>query len=383
MLLTDKGYISMSSVKFLFPIDGDVLMPADGKISGESLLVKATLAAEDGSRVTVNEKEATFVRALGNGISEYEIELSIDGYRNALDARAEKNGEVSSTVVYVYRFKNAYKKYRLAIDDIIWSVRELAEMSKVYKSIFDCPFFAIFRRLNRDFGTKVQLNVYFTDLEGFDLTMMPDCYKEEFIANSNWMKITFHAYADKPDRIYRFSPYSELYRDYNLVTDEIIRFAGKESMNTSANGLHWAETTVEGARALRACGINCLVGYFIFDDNGDPHVAYYLNEEQTKHCFDRDFWVDNKEGIIFSKDKIVLDAFPLDKIASRLDYLRDERPTEAGIMNFVTHEQYFYKKYEAYQPDYEEKIRTACAWAQRNGYEPCFISDVIKEEYPF
>lgn len=373
----------MNDIRFLFPIDGDVLMPADGELIGESLKVKAKLSAPAESRVTVNEEEAVFVERGEDGNAVYEITLSIDGYRNALDARAEKDGETVSQVIYVYRFKNAYKKYRLAIDDIIWSMRELAEKKDEYKSVFQSPFFALFKRLHDDFKTCVHMNIYYTDMEGFDLTMMPDCYKEEFTENSNWLKLTFHAYANEPSRIYRFSPYSVLYRDYNLVTNEILRFAGPEVMNTSANGLHYGETTVEGARALRACGINCLVGYYVFDSNGDPYVSYYLNKEQTLHCFDRDFWVDNKEGIIFSKDKMVIDAFKLENIRPRLNYLRDERPTEAGIMNFVTHEQYFYPRFSAYQPDYENKIRTACAWASENGYKPCFISDVIKEQYPY
>jgi len=374
----------MEAIRFLFPIDGDVLMPADGEVCGESLKVKARILAPSECRVTVNEEEAVFAERAEDGDSVYEILLSIDGYRNALDAVCEKDGEVlSRQVIYVYRFKDAYKKYRLAIDDIIWSIRELAEKKDEYKSIFDSPFFALFKRLHTDLDTCVHMNIYYTDREGFDLTMMPDCYKEEFIANSNWLKLTFHAYADSPSRIYRFAPYSEVYRDYNLVTNEILRFAGSEVMNTSANGLHFGETTVEGARALRACGINCLVGYYTFDRNGDPYVSYYLNKEQTLHCADRDFWVDNKEGIIFSKDKMVIDAFKLEDIRPRLDYLRDERPTEAGIMNFVTHEQYFYPRFSLYQPDYENKIRTACTWAAENGYKPCFISDVIKERYPF
>ncbi|MEA4832034.1 MAG: hypothetical protein VB118_05385 [Oscillospiraceae bacterium] len=369
----------MSKIRFLFPIDGDVITPADGKADENGgVAINVRLLAPAGCELTVNEHKAIDSGRGSEGMCEYSVPITINGYRTALDAKCGAENEV----IYIYRFKSADKKYRLALDDIIWSVRELAEKKDEYKSIFDCAFFRLFKNLNNDFGTDVHMNIYYTDENGFDLTMMPDKYKEEFIANNSWLKLTFHAYANEPSRIYRYSPYSVLIRDYNLVTDQIIRFAGKETMNTSANGLHYGETTVEGARALRECGINCLVGYYTFDSNGDPYVSYYLNKEQTLHCFDRDFWVDNKEGIIFSKDKMVIDAFALDAIRPRLDYLRDERPTEAGTMNFVTHEQYFYPYYCAYQPDYEKKIRTACAWAGENGYKPCFISDVIKEKYP-
>jgi len=372
---------TLAQPKFIFPIDGDVVMPADGTINGDALEVTVRILAESRSRVTVNGLEAKPSGEGGEGMCEYEVTFPFVCYRTTLDAVCEKDGMTSRKVIFVFRFKNAYKKMRLALDDIIWSMRALAEND--YKSIYDCPFFAIFKRLRNDFGICVHMNIYYTDREGFDLTMMPDKYKEEFIANSDWMKLTFHAYADSPSRIYRFAPYSEVYRDYNLVTNEILRFAGKETMNTAANGLHFGETTVEGARALRDCGVKCLVGYYVFDSNGDPYVSYYLDKEMTRHCFDRDFWVDNKEQIVFSKDKMVIDAHKLENIRPFLNNWRDNRPTEAGILNLVTHEQYFYERFSAYQPDYERKIRTACAWGRENGYEPCFISDVIKEDYPF
>jgi len=367
-------------IRFLFPLDGDVLTPPDGEMCGELLKIRARLSAPVGSAVTVNDEPCECVAD-----GEYEITLTPDSYRNALTARAEKDGEVLESVIYVYRFKKAYKKYRLAIDDIIWSMRDLAVNKDVYKSLFDCPFFALFKRLNDDYGTCVHMNIYYTDVydtfgDGFDLTMVPDKYRDEFIANSHWLKLTFHAY-DDTEHIYREAPYSTVFNDFCKVTKELIRIAGEPTVRTSANGLHYGETNVYGARALRACGVNCLVGYFKLDKNGVPIVSYYLDPEHTTHCFDRDFWVDNKEGIIFSKDKMVIDQFALDKINDRLDYLKVERPTEMGTLNFVTHEQYFYPHYKAYQPEYEQKIRTAVKWATDNGYEPCFIDTVIREEY--
>ena len=179
----------------------------------------------------------------------------------------------------------------------------------------------------------------------------------------------------RSNHIYQHAPYSELLHDYHQVTNEILRFAGPE-VNTYVNGLHFAETTLEGARALRSVGIRCLVGYYV-TANGCPSIAYYLNREQNAHCFDRDFWVDTAEDIIFSKDKMVIDQFGLHEIEDRLDYLKNERPHEAGTMNFVTHEQYFYPRYRYYQEDYRQKIFTAVAWAVRNGYDPCILDDVF------
>ena len=376
------------NIKFLFPIDGDVLTPDDGELITEPLYgerlwipVRLRIGGIAGSMdipVTVNGRPA--VRVTNPDKDEvdtacdavYEVKVPLDGVRTTLDARAFGAGEV----IRVFRFREAYRKYRLAIDDIVWSMMELTERADEIRSIFEVPFFSLFRDLHGEFGTKIHMNLYYTDeTSRFNLSMVPEKFRDEFRSNSEWLKFTFHARANDPNHIYQHAPYSELLHDYHQVTNEILRFAGPE-VNTNVNGLHFAETTLEGARALRSVGIRCLVGYYV-TANGCPSIAYYLNREQNAHCFDRDFWVDTAEDIIFSKDKMVIDQFGLHEIEDRLDYLKNERPHEAGTMNFVTHEQYFYPRYRYYQEDYRQKIFTAVGWAVRNGYDPCFLDDVF------
>lgn len=351
-------------MKFIFPIDGDVLTPADGRLEEGRLLVCVRISAPAGARqVMINGcpaiKEGTF----------WALELAFEAGKTRLEATAgAERAEIT-----VYRFPKADRKYRLAIDDIIWTLRDVAE--KGYTSLFENPFFALFRGLYEEFGTKTHLNIYYHDGAGFNLSMFPDRYRAEFEAAAAWMRLTFHARCDQPDHIYRTAPYEEIRRDFEQVTAEIRRFAGDRIWREPVNGLHFAETTRAGARALRDCGIRCLLGYYIFDRKGNPAVSYYLDRAQTEHAAGRDFWVDNSEGIIFSKDKLVLDAWPLAEIPAQLDALS---PQLAGTVNFVTHEQYFYPFYSHYQPDYPEKLRAAVRWATERGYEPCFLGDVLE-----
>ena len=44
---------------------------------------------------------------------------------------------------------------------------------------------------------------------------------------------------------------------------------------------------------------------------------------------------------------------------------------------FADHEQYFYRDYLAYQPDYAEKIFKAAGYLRRLGYEFVFIEDTV------
>lgn len=377
-------------IEFLFPIDGDVLTPDDGQLITEALYgerlwipVRLRLCGvvnQQDVEVTVNEYRATRVRdpkpeeldTLCDQI--YQAYVPLDGVRTTLDAKAVGAG----AAIRVYRFKDAYRKYRLAMDDIVWTMRELAHRADDISSIFQVPFFGMLRDLNSEFGTKIHGNLYYWDeTREFDLTQVPDKFRDEFEKNSDWLKFTFHARADLPNHIYRHAPYSELLHDYHLVTNEILRFAGPK-VNTDVNGLHFAETTLEGARALRTVGIRCLVGYYITDEaTGCPAIAYYLNRKQSEHCAQRDFWVDNAEDIVFSKDKMVIDTFALEEIEPFLDDRKQNHPHDAGTMNFVTHEQYFYPHFSGYQENFREKIYTAIGWAAKNGYEPCFLDDVI------
>ncbi len=359
-------------IAFVSPIDGDVMTQADGQIENGSLIVPVSIRAPLGARVSVNETPAVFAGGL------YTAEVKLDGYRNTVTARVEIGCEYAETSIVLFWFRNARGKYRLAIDDVIWTCKDLAE--KRYKSVFDQPFMAIFKRLHDDFGTKMQLNLFYEDeLSDFNLTMMPDWYKSEFEEASDWLKITFHGRRNTPSRIYRFAPYAEMYEDYVKITREIVRFAGEKLAKSTVNGIHWAESTRDGARALRQVGIRCLVGSYIFDKNGDPFVAYYLNKEQTAHANGRAFWVDTAEDIIFAQDSIYLNNVPPHKTVMFLDDVR-KNPHLAGTINMVTHEQFFYPWYQVYLPDYEERMRAGVIWAHENGYEPVFLDDVIAED---
>ena len=45
-------------------------------------------------------------------------------------------------------------------------------------------------------------------------------------------------------------------------------------------------------------------------------------------------------------------------------------------LGFSTHEQYFFKDYLAYQPDYMEKVMVMCEMMRANGYRFIFLEDL-------
>ena len=174
-------------MKFLKPVDGDVLFTtADGYEKDGSLYTTVTLTSTPGCAVAVNGVYA----AEEDGI--YTVTVRLDGYRNALEARNEETGE--KTTIYVYWFKNGYKTYRMAVDDVIRCFENIYLHQEEYTSIFQDPYLAIFRDLHDAYGVPVHMHVFYETNDGhFNLSMFPDKYKAEFQANGHWLKFTFHS----------------------------------------------------------------------------------------------------------------------------------------------------------------------------------------------
>jgi len=359
------------SIKFLYPIDGDVLFSvADGIEILNTLEIKVKLSAPKGSIVSVNGVCAKLEN------NEYSAIIRLDSYRNAIEATDEKTG--TNYVIYVYWFKGGYMTYRVGVDDVIFTFEDIAKNSEKYKSLFDNPYLSMFKELHELYNIKAHMHIYYQNADGsFNLSMFPDKYKEEFRANACWLKFTFHSLANDPASPYKYNSYESAYSEGKLVENEIRRFAGSEVLS-NVTSQHWADSDIYGTRAFRALGYKVIDGYFTFDTKGEPYVSYYLNKEQTLHIAKRDFWVDNKEDIIFVRDDIIIDSVSLEKINEVLDEVK-VNPTGHAFMYLLIHEQYFYHFYEAYQIDYKEKLFTAVKWAHDNGYKPTFIKDIAFE----
>ena len=145
--------------------------------------------------------------------------------------------------------KNNYA-FTFTVDDNIRVFLEIAQ--KGYDSIFEHPYFAMYKRLHEKLDLKVQLNLFYR-MEGFTLSDFPDRYAGEFSENSDWLKLSFHSDHENV-RPYEFSSYDEVFSDAEKVNAEILRFAGKSSLAKTTT-IHYCLTTKDGVRALSDNGI--------------------------------------------------------------------------------------------------------------------------------
>jgi len=352
-------------MEIIFPIDGDMLHAGDGVVDGHRLRVKVVVEAAPGSSVSIGG-----VRAIEEE-GRYVAGIVLSGYDNTIEVRDETTGEEKS--VRIYWLPKFAGGYRLSIDDNIWFLRDIHQHEGVYKSIFDNPYLAFLRGVHDVYGTKVHINLFY-ETDGFNLSQLSNAFAAEWKAQASWLRLSFHARGEFPDKPYQVAGYDAVRRDGSLVMNEIRRFAGPELMGPVTT-LHWGEATVEGSRALRDLGYKGQLGYFNVDDEL-PAVSYYLDVEQRRHIKRRFIWKDNKEDIVFIRSSIVIDKTGLAEIRPQLDAYRDKGGLPPYV-DLLVHEQYYYPDYFNYQPDFRERILTAVGWAANNGYEPKFLEECI------
>lgn len=353
----------MSALSITWPHEGDVLNRHDGTETAQELMVTVRGCCPGGGPVSVNGAAAQ----VSGG--EFTAQVALRERRTRLVAQA---GEAREEVE-VWWNQGSRKRFRFSVDDNIQFLKDLGSAPESFSSLFDHWYLSFWREMHRDYGSKIHLNIYY-QTDGFDLTQMPDCWKDEWAANADWLHLSFHALQDKPDRPYRNATYTQMAHDYDLVCGHIRRFAGNEVLGNTTT-VHWGECPLEARKALRDRGIERLVGLF-GSDQGMCTTGYQLPLEQSDYINGRDAWHERETGITMVTCDMVVNIFEVEQIEGLLD--KQAACAHTGdMMELLIHEQYFRQDlaYPYYQPTVMEKVRTAMGWAVRNGYEPCFWSE--------
>ena len=368
----------MSQLEFIFPLDGDFVNSGDGLWQDGVLYIEVLLKSSEGCP-TICHIPASFDEVLGC----YKVRVPLFGYRNRISAKT--HSRECSITVFVSK-EEKLKKYRLSSDDNIRFLKELTEGS--YRSIFDHPYLSMYKQAHELYGAQVHLNLFFALDEQassnfgskpayFDLSMMTDAYKEEFRANSDWLKLAFHARSEFPDYPYGQAEGTTIRKDCLDVCREICRFAGRECIPNTAT-LHWGDANRDCVRALRALGFTSLTGYFIRNKQGKALVSYYVDPQFVDHLGARDFRMDTQEDMIFGRIDCILnngtEEETLRKVATAA-----EDPHRGGFVSIMIHEQYFYEDYVGYLPDFRSRVLKSCELLFQRGYSGAQVDEVLRE----
>ncbi len=365
---------------FLSPIDGDCLNMYDGEERQDGYLwIKVKLQANAGRKLEVNDTPAVY-----NG-EYFEAEVPLGWERTTLVAKDASDPEASASIV-VYRLKNCTGIARLSVDDNIRFLQDITDNKDIYTSIFDNEYLAVYKEAHDKYDISVQLNVlyeysdnkYFSkSREYFNLSMMTDKFKEEWKANASWLRLSFHAKNEFPNKPYEHTNMTQITEDAKQIYREVIRFAGEETLCIDSTTIHWGECTPDGMRGMRNLGMKGVFGYFNLQENGETSVSYYYPTELVEHLHGRDFWMDTREDILCGKIDTVLNFYRNAKDAiAVLEAIKADYHI-GGCLEMMIHEQYFYEDFALYIPEYKNIILEACKWAKENGYKPYFMADVM------
>ncbi len=308
------------------------------------------------------------------------------------------------------------KKAYFYIDDTIWALRDITRIRPA--SMFDTPFFNMLKTAHEKYALKVQLNLFYrTDSfygnDDFCLADVTDSYKSEWEGNSDWLKLAFHAKEEFPDYPHINATYDDLKAQYQAVENEVKRFAGEKTF-TYATCAHWLPVSKEGVKALYDCGVrimDCTVGY-TFELEEYPELA--VPGQDSRLINNRTPEARLRAMTPVPQDKFIplcsynnLSVEQYNETIGTLKYINDEETNmkfkcfgglftcinnldmkgiEENIgkqlgneyIGMVVHEQYFYKDYFNYQPDYAEKIYKMSEILASNGYEFFFVEDLVK-----
>lgn len=300
------------------------------------------------------------------------------------------------------------KKAYFFIDDVVWVFRDLTRQRPA--SIFDHHFLKSLKKTHDETGLKVQMNLfyrcsYFYGTDDFSLADMTDAYKEEFEANSDWLKFSFHAKEEFPDYPSVNANYAEFKELFLMMEREVIRFAGERSWQKKSLCTHWLPLSKEACIALYECGtklVCCDVGT-TEDYNGDPnslpygHAARLLQNRKPE----TKVYIRNSRDVAIERSVCGWNHITEEQYEATKKTLANIKDEDSGIcfkaycntgtinlcknlteveediipaldyeyLGFLIHEQYYYPDYYAYQPDAAEKVHHAAKLVADAGFE--------------
>lgn len=368
-------------IRITDPVNGAVLNHRHGRAAEGGLRIRVSGTAPMGYPVTVNGENT---RRTGEG---FETTVVLAGPETKITARATGAFGATDHEIRVVWDRASFPRYRFSIDDCSFFLRDLA--ARRPRSLFDGgPFLPALRDLHARHGARFALNLFFQTPEAdFTLDTFPATWRKEWEDNADWLKLSFHAKAEFPDRPYQYAAPEKLAQDFDQVAGEILRFAG-EATWSPPTVIHWGMVAEGSLGVLTERGVRALTGFFVpftgsrYVSDETPYdgptthwdLNYHLDPVRSEYLSRHDALKDFETGIVFSRGDIVCNNTPVERVSPTLEPLALS-PDTAEIMDLFTHEQYFWPTYAGYRPDHTERCEAAIRWCSERGYRPVFLHE--------
>ncbi len=246
------------------------------------------------------------------------------------------------------------KYYNFFIDDNMLFLKELVQ--KRYKSLWDHFYLKKLKRFHEIYDAKFTLNLFFMDNTGeFSLCDFPNSYFDEWQECSSWLKLSFHAYAERPASPYAKDGerYNRLAEDYRLIKKEVLRFAPERSFIAPV-----------------------IVHFFDCDSPTDFEFlkAQGMKVFSVRKPEKNNLTYSSEKGVNITGVELFCNLLNTTEIRQKLSQSFAE---QKKYINIGTHEQYFYPDYKRYLPDHFERIEAALTLFHDNDYQSLFFNDFL------
>ena len=243
------------------------------------------------------------------------------------------------------------KMYNFFIDDNVFFFDDICRHK--FNSVFDNFYLAGLKKAHERFGTGFTLNTFYHNWHHpqFDLSQFPDRYRTEFEANSDWLRLAFHGQSEFPEYPYSKAYPEKIAEHYEQWRNAMIRIAGEKSLFAPVI-FHYFDAAPNARKFMREQGMK----FFAVPTSGKAA----FNAEFDQHEIPVD---------------IILNLFKAD-IAGIRGTL--EQKIAAGQQKILigSHEQYAYRHYVNYIPEYFDGLFAACETMKKHGYEPVYFNDL-------
>ena len=354
---------------------GGVVNRFSGKEKDGVLLLPVSGVADEDAAVSVNGVPADVTGGT------FTATVPVKEKFTDIAMTAENNcGRTVHTVRILYD-KASFPRYNFFIDDNSFFWTEISRQRP--KSLFDHFYLGFLRRMHQTYGTKFTLNLFYRNDHDFcELKSFPDCYKGEFQDNASWLRMSWHAYSEFPDRPYQNAPAAKLAADYDLIREEVCRFAG-ENCFIPPVAAHWSMIRPDGMAELVKRGVRVMIAQFLnpktslTEKQPEEHLCdinYFTNLRECLYLAKRKMLYDFRQQVLFLKGTLICNYWTPEQITA----LIDREAAEAGftdMLSLETHEQYTFPGYFNYLPDHTARIESAIRRATELGYAPVWFAE--------
>lgn len=374
---------------------GSVLTHFHGRENNSSLTVKVEGICDHGGEVLVNG-----FPAVCSG-RRFTAAVPLTGKFNEITASAASAlGEYHHKIKVVWD-KKSFQRFNFYIDDNIFLFTDLARQRPA--RAFEHFYLKRLLEIHQRWGLKVTLNCFFHNAhQEFTLEQMPDCYRQEFIDQSDWLKFSFHSRSEFPDRPYEEVALEDFCADYDLVRSHLIRICGQESFIAPIN-VHWGALQPSCAKEFIRRGSRCSCCTMRPFVSGGPSSAARLGKKndiasvqqssaaQPEPAFGAEYFNRPEEdsfllqerkyynfelGIFIARGCVCCNLVPIEQIPGRLQYYFDQAAENGNeIFGAASHEQYSFPGYPNYLPDHLDRIELTVRLLVEYGCKPVFFSE--------